>query len=289
MIYVTGANGRIGSVVLEKVGGIALVRRPCGFRREIVTNYEVEELKRIFRDAKAVLHIAGSVKFKDRRDLWRGNVELTENVVNAVPRDAKLIFASSIAIYGSNPPFMANEDTSPNPDNFYAKTKLKAEEVVSSHKNSVILRIGPVYGKNFKEYLKMIDVINKGVVPIIGDGSNRIPFVHVEDVAECFLNALRREVRGVYVVCGKSERLKDVMIYTAKLLGKRYITIRIPKGIAKIFAKLLGLEEHFKVLTSDRVFDTNKAEKELNFKPRPIWDGIREVVEYWRSVNERRS
>lgn len=289
MIYITGANGRIGRVVLRKVGGIAVVRRPCGFKREIVTQYDAEELKRIFRDAKAVLHIAGSVKFNDRRDLWRGNVELTENVVNAIPEDAKLIFASSIAVYGTNPPFMANEETQPNPDNFYAKTKLKAEEIVSSHKNSVILRIGTVYGKHFKEYLRMIDIIDKGIVPLIGSGYNRIPFVHVEDVAECFLNALRRNVNGIYVICGKSERLRDIMIFTARLLRSRYFIVRIPKILAKIIAKPFGLEEHFKVLTSDRVFDTSKAKKELNFKPGPIWNGIREVVEYWRIINERKS
>lgn len=288
MIYVTGANGRIGRVVLKKVDGIALVRRSCGFKREIVTSYDTEELKKIFRDAKAVLHVAGSVRFNDRRDLWKGNVELTENVVNAIPRDAKLVFASSIAVYGKNPPLMANEDTPTNPDNFYAKTKLKAEEIVLSHKNSVILRIGTVYGKHFNEYLKMIDLISKGIVPLIGNGSNRIPFTHVEDVAECFLNALKRDVRGIYVVCGKSERLRDIMIFTARLLRKKFVIVRIPKILAKTLAKTFGFYEHFKVLTSDRVFDTSKARKELNFKPTSIWDGIREVVDYWRSVNERK-
>ncbi len=286
MIYVTGANGRIGRVVLKKVNGIALVRKPCGFEREIVTSYDVEELKKIFKDAKAVLHVAGSVRFNDRRDLWRGNVELTENVVNAIPSDAKLVFASSIAVYGKNPPFMANEETPVNPDNFYAKTKLKAEEIVSSHRNSVILRIGTVYGRHFKEYLRMIELIGKGIVPIVGDGSNRIPFTHVEDVAECFLNALKRDVRGLYVISGKSERLKDVMIFTARLLRRRFFVVKIPKGVANFFAKTFGFYEHFKVLTSDRVFDTSKARKELNFKPTPIWDGIRDLVDCWRSLNE---
>ncbi len=286
MIYVTGANGRIGRVVLKKVNGIALVRKPCGFEREIVTSYDVEELKKIFKDAKAVLHVAGSVRFNDRRDLWRGNVELTENVVNAIPNDAKLVFASSIAVYGKNPPFMANEETPVNPDNFYAKTKLKAEEIVSSHRNSVILRIGTVYGRHFKEYLRMIELIGKGIVPIVGDGSNRIPFTHVEDVADSFLNALKRDVRGLYVISGKSERLKDVMIFTARLLRRRFFVVKIPKGVANFFAKTFGFYEHFKVLTSDRVFDTSKARKELNFKPTPIWDGIRDLVDCWRSLNE---
>ena len=100
MIYVTGANGRIGRVVLSKVNGIAVVRRRCGLPNEIVTSYEVEDLRKIFKDAKAVLHVAGSVKFKDKKSLWKGNVELTEKVVNAVPDDAKIVFASSIAVYG---------------------------------------------------------------------------------------------------------------------------------------------------------------------------------------------
>ncbi|WP_457550609.1 NAD-dependent epimerase/dehydratase family protein [Archaeoglobus sp.] len=286
MIYVTGANGRIGRVVLKRVNGIAVVRRSCGLPNKIVTSYEVEELRKVFKDAKAVLHIAGSVKFNDKRSLWKGNVELTEKVVNALPNNAKIIFASSIAVYGSNPPYMANEKTPTNPDNYYAKTKALAEEIVSSHRNHVILRIGTVYGPHFKEYVKMITLISRGLVPIVGGGKNRIPFVHVEDVAECFLNALRKDVRGIYIVCGRSERQRDIMLFTAKLLRRRFFILKIPKSLAKALARPLGLEEHVKVLTSDRVFDTRRAMKDLSFNPREIWDGIKEVVNYWRRLNE---
>ncbi len=287
MIYVTGASGRLGRVVLKKIDGIPLVRRSVGLKNEVVTNYDVEELGKIFRDAKAVLHIAGSMKFNDRKSLWEGNVKITENVVNALPSNTKIIFASTIAVYGSNPPYMANEETEINPDNEYAKTKAKAEEIVKSHRRHVILRIGPIYGVQYEEYLKMISLISKGVIPIIGSGKNRIPFVHVDDVANCFVESLRRDVEGVYVVCGKSERLRDIMVFTARLLRKRFFILRIPKNLARCLAKPLGLEEHVKVLTSDRVFDISKAMRELGFKPREIWDGIREIVNYWRSRNER--
>jgi nucleoside-diphosphate-sugar epimerase len=287
MIYLTGASGRLGSAVLKRVNCIPLVRRSVGLRNEIVTSYDVEELTRIFRDAKAVLHIAGSMKFNDKKSLWEGNVKITENVVNALPSNAKIIFASTIAVYGSNPPYMANEETEINPDNEYARTKAKAEEIVKSHRRHVILRIGTIYGVQYEEYLKMISLINRGIVPIIGSGKNRIPFVHIDDVANCFVESLRREVEGVYVVCGKSERLRDIMIFTARLLRKRFFILRIPKNLARCLAKPLGLEEHVKVLTSDRVFDISKAMKELGFRPRDIWDGIREIVNYWRSRNER--
>ena len=286
MIFVTGANGRLGRVVLRKVNGIPLVRRSFGLGREVVTSYDVEDLRRILRNARAVLHIAGSMKFNDKKALWEGNVEITENVVNAIPRNSKIVFASSIAVYGSNPPFMANEETDINPDTEYAKTKAIAEEIVRSHRNHVILRIGTIYGVQYGEYLRMISMMCKGVVPIVGSGENRIPFVHVEDVADCFFNALKRNVRGVYVVCGKSERLNEIVKFLAKLIGKRFFTLKIPESLAKVIARPLGLSEHVKVLTSDRVFDTSKAMRDLNFKPREIWDGIREIVNYWRSLNE---
>ncbi len=284
MIYVTGANGRIGRYVMRRLNGIAVVRRRCGFEREVVTDYEIEELRRIFRDAKAVIHLAGKV-VGSRKELWRSNVDLTENVVNAISDDVKLIFSSSIAVYGSKPPYMANEETPINPDNDYAKTKAKAEEIVSSHRNSVIMRIGTVYGP-FKDYFRMLSVIDKGVVPIIGRGENRIPFVHVEDVAECILRALEKDARGIYVVCGRSERLIDIMVYTARLLRGRFFIVRIPPSIARTLSKLLELSEHVKILTSDRVFDISKAVKELGFNPRDVWTGIREVVNVWRSSNE---
>ncbi len=286
MIYVTGANGRLGRVILRMVDGIPLVRRSYGLKNEVVTSYDVEELKKILRDARAVLHVAGSMKFNDKRSLWEGNVRITENIINSIPKDAKVVFASSISVYGSNPPYMANEETEINPDSEYAKTKAIAEEIVRSHRDHVILRIGTIYGTQYDVYFRFISMINRGVVPMIGTGENRVPFVHVNDVADCFVKALRRDVRGIYIVCGNSERLKDVVVFTASLLRKRFFILRIPKTLAKMLAKPLGLSEHVKVLTSDRVFDISKAMRELNFRPRKIWDGIREIVNYWRSLNE---
>ncbi|RUM46878.1 MAG: hypothetical protein DSY80_01450 [Desulfocapsa sp.] len=93
-------------------------------------------------------------------------------------------------------------------------------------------------------------------------------------------------MKGIYVVCGKSEKQKDIMLYTAKLLRNRFLVVRIPIKLASAFAKLFGLSEHFKVLTSDRVFNFRKAVRDLNFKPRDIWSGIEEMVAIWRSRYE---
>ncbi len=286
MIFVTGASGRLGSVVFKRVGGTPLLRRTCGLKNEIVTDFEVESLRRILKSAKAVLHIAGSVDFNDKKALWNGNVKLTENIVNATPDDAKIVFASSIAVYGKNPPYMTDENTPINPDNEYAKTKAIAEEIIRSHRNHVILRIGTIYGSMFSDYIKMISMLSKGVVPIIGSGENRIPFVHVEDVAECFYSALKKDIRGIYIVCGRSEKQRDIMLYTAKLLRKRFVTLKLPTKIVMLLAKPLGLSEHVKVLVSDRVFNFSKAVRDLDFRPRDVWSGIEEIVRFWRNGYE---
>jgi nucleoside-diphosphate-sugar epimerase len=290
-IYITGAGGRLGRAVLSRIQDASpLVRKPGGLKNEIVTDFSNEQLRSILKDAKAVIHLAGEAFSRDRKAMREANVGLTWRVVNALPQGARIIFSSSISVYGKRlAKKPADEETKTGPDSDYARTKLEAEEVVRKHPSHVILRIGTMYGPQFEDYFLILERIRKGTMKIIGSGENRIPFVHVEDVAAVIANAVERG-QGTYVVAGEPLKQKEIYEIAAKEMGIPFKERRVPGPIAMLIARgsemLKGKSamgrEHIAVLASDRVFDCAKAKIELGFSPRPLERGVKEMVAEYR-------
>jgi len=290
MIYITGATGRLGRELINLIDAVPLVRKKSNLVNEKITSFKPNELKKILKNADAIIHLAGSMNFSDKKDLWKSNVELTKNIVDSLPEKTRIVFASSISVYGKKPVKMPVDEKTPvNPDTDYSKSKLEAEEIISRHKNHVILRLGTMYGMNYGEYFRILKLINQGKMAIIGDGKNRISFVHVEDVAKAVKNSLKAKT-GTYVVAGESLPQEKIYEIAAKELKVGKPKKKIPKFVALLLTwfyekkaslsgkKLAMTSEHIKILSSDRVFRCSKAEKELKFKPRSISDGIRSMV-----------
>ena len=297
-IYITGATGKLGRVVLEKTKAIPLVRRASGLENEIVTDFSEEQLKKILKDADAVLHIAGSVDTLNEKKMREANVELTRRIVAALPEKCRIVFAGSISVYGKRlAEIPADEETATKPDSFYARSKYQAEKIVAGHPNHVILRIGAVYGTQFEDYFKVLSIIDKGKMKIIGDGSNHIPFVNVGDVADVFANAINKG-SGIYVITGDSITQKEVLDLAANGLRRKPLsghvsmaTVQLLTSAKEILYKLGGKKpiitnEHIGVLAYDRVFDCSKAKKELGFSPRSMINGLNEVVQEYRKRNK---
>ncbi|MEM4195218.1 MAG: NAD(P)-dependent oxidoreductase, partial [Candidatus Anstonellales archaeon] len=220
-------------------------------------------------------------------ELRKGNVEITENITEALP-EGKIIYASSIAVYGKKlAEIPADEFTELRPDSAYARAKLEAENIVlNKNKENVALRIATMYGPEYEDYFRIIRLIDKGKMIIFGSGENRIPFVHVEDVAHAFKLAYEKNAHGIYVISGKAEKQKDIYAYVANALGKKPPWLKLPPGIAKTLSTWAGIkfsQEHFDILSSDRVFDFAKAYNELGFAPRSLWKGIDEMVVVYKN------
>jgi len=287
--YITGASGRLGHAVLEKTGAIPLVRKPSGFKNEIITDFSEAQLKEILKDADCILHIAGSIKTWDKKALQDANVELTRKIVECSPENCHIVFAGSITVYGKKmKKIPANEETPLNPDTEYAKTKFEAEELVKKKKSHCILRIGIIYGSAFRDYFLILKMIEKGRLKILGNGNNRISFVNVEDVAKVFPKAMK--TNGLFIVSGPAATQKEIYKFAANALGVPAPTGHISPAVAGIFARAEELKgnplitrEHISILAADRAFDYSLAEKELGFSPRPIKEGIEEMVAEYKA------
>lgn len=290
-IYVSGATGRIGSSFMKAFpSAIALVRKKSGFRKEIITDFSRPELCKILSDADAVVHLAGSVKTYSEDELYEANTILTEKVVECTPEKSKFIFSSSISVYGKKlKKIPADEKTECSPDSSYSRSKKLAEDAVRKKKKYVILRIGTVYGPGFRDYFRVLRLLEKGRMPLIGDGKNRIPFVYVDDVADALVSAVKSG-KGTYNITGKEKTQAEVYSIACSQLGVSEPKISIPFMAAtavvsayEFFAGVSGgkpfiTREHIEILGRDRAFDCSKAGKELGFKPIPVEKGISETV-----------
>ncbi|MFN7991935.1 MAG: NAD-dependent epimerase/dehydratase family protein [Candidatus Micrarchaeia archaeon] len=289
-VFMSGAGGRLGRAVFQRTGAVPLVRRPSGLSGEIVTDFSAGQLKGILKDARIFIHAAGSVDTLDKKGLWESNLALTRRIVAALPKGCRLIFASSISVYGKLlAEVPADEGTPVNPDSEYARSKYESERAVSALPDHVILRIGTIYGPEFQDYFRIFRRLEQGRMKIIGDGQNRIPFVHVEDVAEAFRNALERG-SGVYVIAGDPLTQKRIYEIASRELGVDPPSGTVERRSAVLLAAFGEIlhrfggkrppltREHVAVLAYDRAFDCSKARKELGFSPRPLEKGIREMV-----------
>ena len=305
-IFISGATGKLGEVVYKTLIRtlshtslpnkknfvlIPLVRKTENLQNEIITDFSKDSLTPILKDADVLIHLAGSVNTLDKKTLYESNVELTKKLIQSLPSSTRVIFASSISVYGKklaeNP---ANEETVCHPDSDYSRSKFEAEKIVRTIPNHVILRIGTIYGPTFSDYFKIFRLIEKGKMLKIGDGKNFIPFVHVEDIANAVFVSITQG-KGTYLLANSECTQNEILDFAAESLGKNKITKQINFSVAKVLGQFYGFYcrmfhkrpfitlEHIEILGSNRQFNSEKASHELLFKCRNLRSGIMEMAE----------
>ena len=130
------------------------------------------------------------------------NVQGSKNICDAARKYGinKIIFTSSVAIYGFAPP-NTNESGRPNYFNDYGRTKLMAEEVFRDwysedpdHRTLVIIRPTVVFGEgNRGNVYNLLKQIASGMFVMIGDGKNKKSMAYVENVAAFIQHTLSFE------------------------------------------------------------------------------------------------
>jgi len=306
--FITGAAGKLGKVLVKKLSerhqNIIVLAANENEKTKLQQFKDIEILVGDINDksiiekgvekSDVVIHLAGIVDYKAPWEiLEKINVKGTKTVCEACAKfKKKLIFASSTAVYGKNlAEIPATEKTATNPTDLYGKSKLEAERVVNSYYGSfpyIILRIGNIYGPTYYEiYARVVKMIDKGMMPVFGDGNNVIPFVHAEDVTEAIILAAKSNISSATFNIVENTTMTQERIYktVARYLGKEFKSMKIPPLIGKIMTVFTSLsQEDINVLSSHRIFDTERAERALGWKPKVVLsEGIKEIIEIYKS------
>ena len=190
-VLVTGARGFIGKNLICKL--------------EELKSYEVisidvdnskEDLKNAVKNADFIFHLAGVNRPKKDEDFKKGNVELTEEIVNILKENNK------------NTPVLITSSIQVDLDNLYGVSKKLAEEALLNYRENTgakiyIYRLPNVFGKwcrpNYNSAIATFcNNITKGEEVWISDRNKKMTLVYIDDVVNSFINTLE----GTNKQCG---------------------------------------------------------------------------------------
>lgn len=192
--------------------------------------------------------------------------------------DAKVVFASSAAVYGNPTVFPTPESYGFHPFSCYGLSKVVGEEYCQMYREQygleiVITRFANVYGLRCHGVIHdFLDKLakNPDKLEMLGTGQNCRDFVHVSDVvAALIMLGDRKDVDGeVYNLgLGKTTsilELADLILQILKLKGRTKVTTTGTSwqgDVTKIW------------------FDITKAKKELGWTPKvTLEESIKEVI-----------
>lgn len=166
----------------------------------------IADVERVLCDkVDGIIHLAAIVGFpacKRQPGLSElVNVRGTENIVMRSNTKTPIVYASTGSVYGKVDG-VCTENSPTNPVSEYGVHKLAAENLVTSHDNTVALRFATGYGVSpcMRVNLLVNDLVyqavkNRSFSVFEADASRT--FIHVKDMAKCFIFMLERLLAGL--------------------------------------------------------------------------------------------
>jgi UDP-glucose 4-epimerase len=328
VVLVTGATGAVGPRVVEALDASGCTVRTLslepaprdsstpGIDARIGDIMDPDAVRTAMLGVDGVIHLAAllhivnpSPELQPRYE--RINVGGTANVVEAARQAGvrRLVFFSTINVYGASAGSILTEDSPVHPDSFYAQTKLDAERIVLSAKRpdgrplGAVLRLGAVYGSRIKgNYQRLLMALARNRFLPIGSGQNRRTLVYDKDVARAALLALEHpEAAGKIfnVSDGEFHTLSEIIATLCQALGRKPPGLSLPvgpirfaAGIAEDAARLAGFSPPIVRATIDKytedvAVDSGRICRELGFASRyDLAKGWTETVQEMRRTGE---
>jgi UDP-glucose 4-epimerase len=243
-------------------------------RNDLVTllNDKLEnvDLATALKDVDIIYHLAASTssdsKWTKLTKVIENNVNLTMKLVKAMPEKAKIIYASTVEVYGERPGLIT-ERTPTNPTSAYGITKLASERLI--HKectergiNYTILRLPTIYGPWQRNDMTYHQVIVGKKDPDIDRST--LDVLYVDDCIEAFWLAATLKQKN------------EIFHLTSGQEGAWYEGIR-----------LLGCREIQKTSKIKTTLSSEKSSSLLGFSPKTSLEkGLakqREHVKQWQN------
>lgn len=327
-VLVTGATGSVGPAVVEAlcktnahVLAVARHKPPQGLlpqNAEFIVGDITQPsfVETVMEGISVVFHLAAKLHILDapqelRPDYERVNVVGTKCLVESARKCAvqRLVFSSTISVYGVSSGEIFDEASPPRPDGLYAESKVSAERIVleawraDGESLGCVLRLGAVYGPRVKgNYQRLVRALTQRRFIQIGDGSNRRALIHEKDVAEAALVAARHpEAAGrVFNLSdGQDHTMKEILEAICTALGRKPPRLRLPAqsiralaGMMETTAGMLGMSFPVRRSTIDKYLedvavDSRSIQTLLGFSPQfDLVTGWKETIASMRQTGQ---
>ncbi len=345
-LIITGASGFVGRHFLRAVEGrfrlFCIARRSqfeAGLSRgenqrwtqvDIGNREELLKVARCVQDhggADYMLHLAGYYDFNyaDHPEYTRTNVEGTRNVLALADEVGidHFVFSSSLAACRfPDPGVIITEDSAPDADFPYARSKREAESIIERHPaqyRKSVLRLAALFS-DWCEYPPVYAFLNTWASDrwnarvLGGKGESAVPYLHIRDLTALLLKVIAMTdalpAYGVYNASPShtTSHLEIFRAATRFLFGEERRPLHIPSVLARpgVFLResVLTLFGHppferswmLRYIDRDLRVDAQRTHALLQWKPTPRYDLTRRLLilienmkhhpEVWTQRNE---
>ena len=195
-VAVTGASGFIGRRLIERLGRDGFAVRVLVHNHTVEADIAPDQLTTVkgsMADAKslaaliegvdAVVHLAGLIKARRRRDFFEVNAKGVSRLIAAMGAGSgrsKVVLISSLA---AREPGLSS----------YAASKRCGEAVLLDIDDGLpwtVLRPPAVYGPGDRETLSLFRSVRRGIGAMVGGRDARFSLLHVDDLVDAVLVTL---------------------------------------------------------------------------------------------------
>ncbi|MGH8751501.1 MAG: hopanoid-associated sugar epimerase [Burkholderiales bacterium] len=268
-------------------------------------------LERALAGCEALFHVAADYRLWARNpdELYQSNVNGTVNIMQAAlaAKVQRIVYTSSVATLGLNaggiPADEATLVTFNDMIGHYKRSKFLAEAEVKKlvHEQglpAVIVNpstpVGPRDIKPTPTGRMVLDAACGRTPAYVDTGLN---LVHVDDVAQGHILAYERGKIGErYILGARNMTLKEILTEVAKISGQKPPRVKLPHNlvlpiayVSEAWAWLTNGAEPRATVDGVRLsrkymyFSIAKAQRDLNYNPRPVEDALQDAVEWFRA------
>ena len=316
-VLVTGATGFVGSHLAERlVAEGARVRvlvrdpykliEPLRDRVEVVTGdlLQADCLVSATKDIDTVLHVAAWLGTPNSLKIAHAiNVTATRQLAEAARANSvrRLVYTSSIAVYGPVPSGTVDESQPHWPVYAYGETKSLGERAALAAQTDrfgvTIIRPAMVYGARGSSWTKLpVNLAQRGLPSLIGGGYGFSHPVYVENLIDAYLLAADCDsaIGEAFTISDGDVPWREFFGRYAAMVGKRARSI--PAALAWIGAVMAEVASKITrrpppisrallgFVTGQVQLSTAKAQRLLGWSPRfSLDDGLRRTEAWLRA------
>jgi nucleoside-diphosphate-sugar epimerase len=237
-ILITGSKGYIGTSLCEWLG-----KYPDEYLVKTIS-LKSDSWKNVdFSSYDVVFHAAGIAHIKEKKEntklYYKVNRDLTFELAEKAKNDGvkQFIFLSSMSVYGIENGKITN-NSQPNPNNNYGKSKYQAENLIQSLKADTfkitILRPPMVYGKGCKGNYQRLARFALSF-PFFPDIQNKRSMIFISNLCEFIRLLIDDSCDGIFLPQNKEYICtSDLVRMIAKTHGKNIIMVRTFDPFIKI-------------------------------------------------------
>ncbi|MFZ2083137.1 MAG: hopanoid-associated sugar epimerase [Candidatus Sulfotelmatobacter sp.] len=321
--FITGATGFLGShvarVLAEQGADLRLLVRPTsnlknleGLKAETATGdlRDPASLEKAMSGCEVVFHVAADYRLwvRDPAEMYRSNVEGTRSILEAARKNGVrcVVYTSSVATIGfTGNGRPANEDSPVSLADMighYKRSKFMAEQIAmqAGRSGMRVVTVNPTTPVGEQDVKPtptgriVVDFL-KGKFPAYVDTG-----LNLVDVRECARGHVAALEKGKtaerYILGGEDLTLKQILDKLGMIAGLPSPKVKLPYFAAyaaglvdeTVSGRLMGREPRATVETvrmgkKKMWASSDKAERELGWKPVPADDALRRAVEWFRA------